>query len=321
MNCCQKGALMSSIDNQKIFEQYYQAEYDFNTTALESEDIDGIKELVKEKRVNYALAPIGEKIFEWIAEQNADIHFELVDLDSDKIDGMLYIPRSGLDKAYIILNAKKPLINQIFAAAHEYYHYIKDYAQIKETPYICNFNALENVNEKRASRFAAEFLLPEDALRNEIKTFRKRVNRTEQSKLTFEDYAAISILLTVKYQIPLKAVMYRLYEENYINNIEEYIDNYNFIKDILKEVKIFKRLVEHLYSDKNHHFDVNSLIYRQMKNAYRSGLASRQEIMQDGETLNLDMSMVYDFFDDIKEEDDEEDDTDLIDTVKEIWRE
>lgn len=115
--------------------------------------------------------------------------------------------------------------------------------------------------------------------------------------------------------------MYRLYEENYINNIEEYIDNYNFIKDILKEVKIFKRLVEHLYSDKNHHFDVNSLIYRQMKNAYRSGLASRQEIMQDGETLNLDMSMVYDFFDDIKEEDDEEDDTDLIDTVKEIWRE
>lgn len=144
-------------------------------------------------------------------------------------------------------------------------------------------------------------------MRNEIKTFRKRVNRTEQSKLTFEDYAAISILLTVKYQIPLKAVMYRLYEENYINNIEECIDNYNFIKDILKEVKIFKRLVEHLYSDKNHHFDVNSLIYRQMKNAYRSGLASRQEIMQDGETLNLDMSMVYDFFDNIKEEDDVED--------------
>ena len=53
---------MSSIDNQKIFEQYYQAEYDFNTTSLKEEDIDGIKELVKEKRVNYALVPIGEKI-------------------------------------------------------------------------------------------------------------------------------------------------------------------------------------------------------------------------------------------------------------------
>lgn len=311
---------MSSIDNKSVFEQYYQAEYDFNTTSLKEEDIDEIKELVKEKRVNYALAPIGEKIFEWIAEQNQDIHFELVDLDSEKIDGMLYIPRTGLDKAYIILNAKKPLINQIFMAAHEYYHYIKDYTQIKETPYICNFNALENVNEKRASRFAAEFLLPEEALRNEIRAFRKKMNGIEQSKMTFEDYAVVSILLTVKYQIPLKAVMYRLYEEGYISNIEKYIDNYKFIKDILKEVKIFKRPVEHLYSSENHHFDVNSLIYRQMRNAYISGLASREEIMKDADFLNLDIQMVTDFFDEIQETDEEDSDTDLVDVIKELWR-
>ena len=311
---------MSSIDNQKIFEQYYQAEYDFNTTSLKEEDIDGIKELVREKRVNYALAPIGEKIFEWISEQNADIHFELVDLDSDKIDGMLYIPRSGLDKAYIILNAKKPLINQIFAAAHEYYHYIKDYALIKETPYICNFNALENVSEKRASRFAAEFLLPEEAIRNEMKAFCKKINGIKLSKMTFEDYAAVSIFLTVKYQIPLKAVMYRLYEEGYINNIEKYIENYIFIKDILKEVKIFKRPVEHLYSNENHYFDVNSLIYRQMRNSYVSGLASREELLQDAVTLNLDLQMITEFFDEIKDDDEDDNDADLVGVIKELWR-
>lgn len=56
---------MVSVDNQKLFEKYYQAEYDFNTASLTEEDIDHIKELVKEKRVNYALAPMGEKVFGW----------------------------------------------------------------------------------------------------------------------------------------------------------------------------------------------------------------------------------------------------------------
>lgn len=49
--------------------------------------------------------------------------------------------------SYIILNSKKPLINQIFTAAHEYYHYIKDYQKFKEMPYICDFSMLQDVNE------------------------------------------------------------------------------------------------------------------------------------------------------------------------------
>lgn len=145
------------IDNKEAFEKYYQAEYDYNTSTLTEEEVFAIKELAREKRVNYALAPIGEKIFDWISEQNADIHFEMVDLESDKIDGMLYIPVTGSAKAYIILNSNKPLINQIFTAAHEYYHYIKDYAMIKETPYICNFNALEGVNEKKQAVLQLNF--------------------------------------------------------------------------------------------------------------------------------------------------------------------
>lgn len=78
------------------------------------------------------MAPIGEKIFSFIVEQNSNINFELVKLDTTNVDGMLYIPESGNEKAYIILNGNKPLVNQIFAAAHEYYHYIKDYESIKK---------------------------------------------------------------------------------------------------------------------------------------------------------------------------------------------
>lgn len=148
---------MISIDNQELFEKYYQKEYDFNTSSLTEEEVDEIKELAKEKRVNYALAPIGRKIFEWIREQNANLHFEFVDFQSEKIDGMLYVPESGADKAYIILNSNKPLINQIFATAHEYYHYVKDYMQIKEEPFVCNFNNLMSINEKEPAGLLRNF--------------------------------------------------------------------------------------------------------------------------------------------------------------------
>ena len=311
---------MVFVDNQKLFEKYYQAEYDFNTASLTEDDIDHIKELVKEKRVNYALAPMGEKVFGWIMEQSTNIHFELVDFDSERIDGLLYIPQSGSDKAYIVLNSKKPLINQIFTAVHEYYHYIMDYAQIKQKPYICNFSALENVNEKKASRFAAEFLLPEEALRNEVKMFKKRMVGSGEQNLVFEDYAALSILLTVKFQLPLKAVIYRLYEEHYIDNIDEYIKNYGFIKSILQEIKILEDQVKHLYGCKNNHFEVNSLIYRQMKLVYDAGYASRQEILEDAKVLELDTQLICAFFDDIDDTDEDEDDTELMEYVKQIWR-
>ena len=316
----QEGVWMISVNNQELFEQYYQREYDFNTNSLCEDEVDSIKALVKEKRVDYALAPIGEKIFGWITEQDTNIHFEAVDFDSDKIDGLLYIPQSGYDKAYIVLNSKKPLINQIFTTAHEYYHYVKDYAIIKKEPYICNFSALSSVNEKRASRFAAEFLLPEEALRAEKKVFKKRMPGKRNQEMFFEDYAIFSIYLTLKYQLPLKAVIYRLYEEHYIDKTDEYIQNYQFIKGVLQEVKVFHEQVDYLYNCKNPYIENNSLIYRQMKLVYDNGYASRDELVKDAEILELDKTLVEGFFDDINEEDiDEDDDIELARCLSDIW--
>lgn len=309
---------MLSINNQEAFQRYYQAEYDYNTSSLSEEEIDVIKELAREKRVNYALAPIGEKIFDWILEQNCNIRFELVDFESDKIDGMLYIPVTGSEKAYIILNSNKPLINQIFTAAHEYYHYIKDYAAIKENPYICNFNSLENIKEKKASRFAAEFLLPEEALRNEVRLMHRRMDGSDEPNFEFEFYGAMSIMLTVKYQMPLKAVIYRLHEEGYIKDIDQYIDNYGFIKNILWQLKIVEKQVKYLYSKENNNLNIDGNIYRQMKNAYDTGYAAREEIIRDAETLCLDSQVIKEFFDDTEAED-KDDDLEMQKILDRLW--
>lgn len=307
---------MTSIDNNEIFEQYYQTEYDFNTASLTLNEIAEIKRLAREKRVDYASAPMGTGVFNLIQRQSQEIRFELVSFESEKIDGMLYIPTSGQERAYIILNSNKPLVNQVFTAAHEFYHYIKDYQVFKERPYICDFSILKDVNEKKACRFAAELLFPEEALKREINDYCRRLNIKEVKTLDFAQIASFIIVMTVKYQMPLKAVIYRLAEEKYIGNVKEYIENYDFIKKVLQEIKIFDKQVSELYSTDNNFIISYSMTYQDMEKAFSTGNASKEEILRDAEILSLDMNIVNDFVSREDEvSDDEMDDEELFSII------
>ena len=307
---------MTSIDNNEIFEQYYQTEYDFNTASLTLNEIAEIKRLAREKRVDYASAPMGTGVFNLIQRQSQEIRFELVSFESEKIDGMLYIPTSGQERAYIILNSNKPLVNQVFTAAHEFYHYIKDYQVFKERPYICDFSILKDVNEKKACRFAAELLFPEEALKREINDYCRRLNIKEVKTLDFAQIASFIIVMTVKYQMPLKAVIYRLAEEKYIGNVKEYIENYDFIKKVLQEIKIFDKQVSELYSTDNNFIIPYSMTYQDMEKAFSTGNASKEEILRDAEILSLDMNIVNDFVSQEDEvSDDEMDDEELFSII------
>lgn len=305
---------MSSIDHNELFEQYYQNEYDFNTASLSVDEIAEIKKLAREKRVDYNLAPMGTGVFNWILKESSNIRFERVAFDSEKIDGMLYIPTTGKKRAYIILNSNKPLINQIFTAAHEYYHYIKDYQKFKEMPYICDFSMLKDVNEKKACRFAAELLLPEEALSREIQDY-LRLNNKSMKEMDFGDLGALIIFLTIKYQMPLKAVIYRFHEENHIDNIDEFIKNYEFIKKVLKEIKIFRKPVDILYSTENDYVLPYSSTYQDMEKAFATGNASRENILEDAMRLELDMNVINDFISEEGEADDEDDDDELFSII------
>lgn len=310
---------MSSIEQKELFEQYYQIEYDYNTSSLSAGDIADIKELVRVKRNDYGIdiAPLGTGIFDMIKKLNTDIRIEQVSFEAEKIDGMLYIPRTGKERAYVILNSNKPLVNQIFTAAHEYYHYIKDYQMFRERPYICDFSLLKNVNEKKACRFAAELLLPEDALRRDINQYCRTMGIADVRAMDFSDYAAFIMVMTVNYMMPLKAIIYRLDEENYIDNIENYIDNYDFIKKLLFEIKIVGKRVQELYSTENSYIIDYSKIYQYMEKAYITGNASKEDIISDARLLSLDMSIVEEFFEQDEEENigDDNDDDELFSII------
>ena len=299
---------MTSIDNKDVFEKYYQNEYDFNTTSLSLDEIDEIKGMAREKRVDYASAPIGTGIFDFIKKQSSDIRFELVAFESDKIDGMLYIPTTGKKRAYIILNSNKPLVNQIFASAHEFYHYIKDYQMFKERPYICDFSMLKDVNEKKACRFAAEILFPEESLNREIRDYCRKFGVAKFNLLDFNQVASFIILMTVKYQMPLKAVIYRLEEEHFIENEKRYIENYKFIKKVLQEITIFRDQVSVLYGTKNNFIIPYSKTYQDMETSFLTGNASREDIIEDAKMLSLNMDLIDELLaqDEISDEDDED---------------
>ena len=308
---------MSSIDQKELFERYYQKEYDYNTTSLSTSEIADIKKLAKEKRVEYGIAPLGTEVFDWILSQNYHIRFEMIPFDSEKIDGMLYIPSTGEERAYIILNSNKPLANQVFTAAHEFYHYVMDYKRFQESPYICDFSMLKDVNEKKASRFAAELLLPEEALRNEVNYYLHSTETagSKEKSLDFMKYSALSIVLTVKYQIPLKAVIYRLAEEQYIDSIDEYIENYDFIKSVLKQIKLFGKRVDELYSTENNYVIPDSDTYQYMERAFQNGNATKDEILSDAEKLDLEMSLINDFLPEEDKPDDQDDDEELFSII------
>lgn len=125
------------------------------------------------------------------------------------------------------------MVNRIFTAAHEFYYYIKDYQMFKAKPYICDFSMLKDVNGKRACRFAAGILFPEEALNHEIRDYCRDLQVVDFKSLDFNQVASFIIVMTVKYQLPLKAVIYRLEEEHFIDNVKKYIENYGFIKKVL----------------------------------------------------------------------------------------
>ena len=111
---------------------------------------------------------------------------------------------AGLEKPFVAINTSIPVSCQVFAAAHELYH-----IWYEHNPDIISNDLLdedsEETNEKKANRFAAEFLVDESMLRQEIDTYRIK-------KINIKTVLQLAELFTV----PYKAMVKRLYETGYI---------------------------------------------------------------------------------------------------------
>lgn len=258
--------MSSKNDIDSIINNLSQSKYTFGEKELSSDEILQIKNQSKDARGRYGLnAPIGTNIFSFL-EQKGDIVFQLQDFKESELDAMIIKYSAKSQKKYIIINSDKPLINQIFAAAHEFYHYLYSFIGNSQDSIVCTFSKNDK-EEIKANRFAAEFLLPEEALKDEVNSFSKFIdgkflNAPIARQIVFCFY------LTTKYSIPLKAVMYRLREEN-ISNTDYLLNHYEDVKQLLLDFSKSETHVKELYANKNEY--ITEQLYNLVPYLYNKG--------------------------------------------------
>lgn len=258
--------MSSKNDIDFIINNLSQSKYTFDEKELSSDEILQIKNQSKDARGRYGLnAPIGTNIFSFL-EQKGDIVFQLQDFKESELDAMIIKYSAKSQKKYIIINSDKPLINQIFAAAHEFYHYLYSFIGNSQDSIVCTFSKNDK-EEIKANRFAAEFLLPEEALKDEVSSFSKFIdgkflNAPIARQIVFCFY------LTTKYSIPLKAVMYRLREEN-ISNTDYLLNHYEDVKQLLLDFSKSETHVKELYANKNEY--ITEQLYNLVPYLYNKG--------------------------------------------------
>ncbi|MGL4761924.1 MAG: ImmA/IrrE family metallo-endopeptidase [Sarcina sp.] len=184
---------------------------------LDTNEIYSLSELAKEKRreLDIGSSPVGDNIFKFIKEKEIQLIYVPIENNGDDLFfSAIYVSlnEDGNISRFIGLNTNDYYDNQIFALAHELYHFYES-SEI----HLCRIQSSDiNKSELKANRFAAEFLLPSEKLEKEIKNI-------NQGTINLKDWTYPSLLrfvanLHLEYKLPYKAIIRRLNELNSISN-------------------------------------------------------------------------------------------------------
>lgn len=174
---------------------------------LDSKTIDEIRAKARKKLNEYSKLNdvIGGQIFNILELENKVLYYPIEDEEvwgfSEKIKG----------KSFVWINTAIAYDKQVFAAAHELYHlWFENDGEVILKRDIEEMNNCVSISksELKANRFAAEFLINEELLLQEIRTY-----SVDKSKIDIKDIIKLSNLFIV----PYKTMVKRLYEIKLIN--------------------------------------------------------------------------------------------------------
>lgn len=172
---------------------------------LAKKDIDHIKGLAREKLVEYRKLNdvIGGQIFSILEKENKVLYYPLED---EQVWGFCERIRG---KSFVCINTSLPYDKQVFAAAHELYHlWYGTSGEVMLSEDMEETHCSEGI-ELLANRFAAEFLVDEDLLLQEMRTY-----EIDKDNLEIKDIVRLSNLFVVPYHTMVK----RLNEIGVLNN-------------------------------------------------------------------------------------------------------
>lgn len=142
---------------------------------------------------------IGQQIFSILSLHARVIYYPL---GADSVWGFTRIKGSVESEAeqnpFVAINSSIPLDCQVFAAAHELYHIWYD-NHVDVIPANIMDDPIDDRNELKANRFAAEFLVEEDLLRKEM-----RIHGIPSGKIVLKDILKLADLFCVPYRTMVK---------------------------------------------------------------------------------------------------------------------
>ena len=179
--------------------------------VLNELQIEEIRKLAGDRRQSLSMMgemPIANGIFTILARLDIKLLEYPIQSDGDRpafSAAMMYSIEDGNELVFIGLNTADYFDKQIFAIAHELYHYYT-----KTGSHLSRLNDAENnIIEAKANRFATEFLLPETTLKSII------LDEFKTSKLhTISEKAILRFIarLQCTWWLPYRSIVKRLYE-------------------------------------------------------------------------------------------------------------
>jgi len=243
--------------------------------------IDEIKKTADKERRKFGIidAPIAGDLFMLLEQEGIAIcQYPFLTSEKSHTDANITRFETGSDQMIFIgLNTAIYYDEQIFALAHELYHYITQTGKAYET----DMDEEDKRTEKMADRFAAELLLPSEILNHMIIEQFKTSCLKKVSDLRLLRFIA---RLQSEWWLPYRALVLRLNEEKYIT--DEQVDTLFGIDDRDKESiygKIFFSIAPDCYT-KSRRTDVSNWVLEIFIMNFEDGSLTEDEFVK---LLNL----------------------------------
>ena len=182
--------------------------------VLTEEQIVEIKKLADNTRKEFGIfgdVPIAKDIFMLLEKKDiilCQYPFQ-TEKESHMDDNITWFETKYGFITFIGLNTSMYYDEQIFALAHELYHFITKTGKAYEA----DEEDEDMLTEKKADRFAAELLLPDDILRSRIVSQFKSSDLSLVTELQLLRFIA---RLQGEWWLPYRSIVFRIWEEGYI---------------------------------------------------------------------------------------------------------
>ena len=257
-----------------------------NSVVLDEQQIYDVKRLASDTRQFFGVhqnVPIGSDIRLLLEKKDILLcEYPYPDTEGTHTYGNITWIKTDKDTiTFIGLNTSGYYDEQIFAIAHEIYHYTTKTGKA----YTPDMDYEDMLTEKQADRFAAELLLPVESLKAAVIDAFNAPNM-----FTISENKALRFIARIQcdWWLPYQAIINRLYEEDIIN-VEQYEKLYEI--DCRTENGIYRRILKStdseisgLLNKKTRTVGISNRVIEIIISNYEDGLIDDDEFI---ETLAL----------------------------------